>query len=264
MSLVSLATRVILQELLKGRTWAGGLIMDQPLDPIQEVLRGADDAGKPVIAVYTSKAEGKPTGHDTQGGPQSLSLMVYVYLPPRKIELPDSVAFEIDNTGSGLALDVIGRQVDAALHYGNTDWIKLWRRFVLNVESRTARFVLVEIERGLPVPCLELQYQVRTVADADFGRPLYGDWVTLDTLLRDDDKVADNIHLADLIKGLIEKPDGLFDYQAFQMNFGLTDEAHMAIGLAPLVTREDGSVPDIDEVEARPDEIVITPPGKVP
>ncbi|MCO5144542.1 MAG: hypothetical protein M9895_00035 [Aquamicrobium sp.] len=263
MSLISLATRTILQEMLRGRTWAEDRILDQPIDPIQEVLRGADERGKPVIAVYTSKAEGKPTGLDTQAGVQSIDLNVYVYLPPRKIELPESVEFEIDNSGAGLALNVMGRQIDAAMHYGNADWIKLWRSFVLSVEKRTDRFVLVEIERGLPVPCLEILYEIRAVAEADFAKPLYGAWVDLDTLLRASE-VPGSTDLADLIKGLIESPEDLFGYEVFQLNHGLTDEAYMAIGLAPLATNEDRSVPDVEEIDARPDELVITPPGRVP
>lgn len=263
MSLISLATRTILLELLRNRTWAEERVLDQPVDPIQDVLRGADERGKPVIAVYTGKAEGKPVGHDTQGGVQSIDLMVYVYLPPRKIELPETVTFEIDNTGAGLALNVMGRQIDAALHSGNAPWVKLWRKFVLSVESRTDRFVLVEIERGLPVPCLEMKYQLRAVAEADFAKPLYGAWKELDTLLRAS-TIAGSANLADLIKVLIESPAGLFDYERFQLNYGLTDEAYMAIGLAPLATNEDRSVPDVEEIDARPDELVMTPPGRVP
>jgi len=263
MSLISLATRAIFQEMLRNRTWAEDRILDQPIDPVQEVLRGADERGKPVIAVYTSKAEGKPTGLDTQGGVQEIDLMVYAYLPPRKIELPDSVTFEIDNTGAGLALNVMGRQVDAAQHYGNADWVKLWRKFVLSIESRTDRFVLVEIERGLPVPCLEIQYRLRAVAEADFAKPLYGAWKELDTLLRAS-TVPGSADLANLMKGLIESPANLFDYEAFQLNHGLTDNAFMSTGLAPLATKDDRSVPNADEIDARPDEIKLVGPGKVP
>lgn len=261
MSLVSLATRVIFGEMLKGRTWAEDRIIDSPLDPIAEVLRSTDGSGKPVIAVYTSKATGKPVGMDTQGGAQSIDLMVYAYLPPKSVSLPEGIEFTIDNTGAGLALDTMGRQIDAATHYGNEDWVRLWRGFVLNVEEREARFVLVELERGLPVPCVEVKYSLRTIAEADFGREIYAEWAKLDAALRATER-ADDTQLADLIKGLIESPADLEDFEQFQMNFGLSDAAHQATGLAPLAVTEDGEAPLLEElVEPLLDEMDIVAPG---
>ncbi|TIS37508.1 hypothetical protein [Mesorhizobium sp.] len=264
--MIALATRVVLARLLAGRTWAQNPILDQPLDPIEEILRSPNAKPKPVIAIYTSEAKGKPVGLETQGGRQNVRTNIYVYLPPSKIELPDSVTFSIDNVGSGLALNTIGRQIDRAMHLGNAAWVKVWRRFVTCIDEKTSRFVLVEIQSGVKIPCMEIVYELDCVADADFSRPLYGAWLELDTLLRADGAGSEGELLADHIKWLIEEPEGLLDYELFQANFGLTDAAFEATGLAPLpgsIDAEDGSVPDLEDVDA-PQQGEIVPPQQVP
>ncbi|WP_378952076.1 hypothetical protein [Mesorhizobium sp. ANAO-SY3R2] len=263
MSLISLATRTVLRQLLLGRTWAGDLVVDQPLDPIAEVMRHATGKPAPVIAIYTAEAKGEPCGLETQGGPQAIKMMVYVYLPPSRIDLPDGVSLEIDNVGSALALNIMGRQVDAAMHFGNTDWIALWRKFVTRIAEKTSRFILVQIEQGVPIPCLEIQYELTCVADADFGKPIYGGWLKLDALLRA--KGTEGADLADLIKGLIEGPQGLPDYEQFQVNFGLSASAVDAIGIAPVLgsADDDGNVPPLNEVTGDP-EITVVGPSEVP
>jgi hypothetical protein len=259
MSLIALATRVVLARMLTGHTWAQDQIFDQPLDPIVETLRAADAKPRPVIAIYTSEAKGEPIGLETQGGCQKVRTNIYVYLPPSKVELPDTVTFSIDNVGSGLALSTIGRQIDAAMHFGNVDWIKVWRRFVSKVDGKTSRFVLVEVEAGVKIPCMEVVYELDCVADADFGKPLYGGWLDLDALLRADGADSEGEMLADHIKGLIESPAGLQDYEIFQGNFGLTDAAFAATGLGPVATVDGGAVPPLADVDAPMDVDVVGP-----
>jgi len=259
-SLLSQAILITVKNVMKGRTWAEDRILEQPIDPIVDMLRSGPDQGKPVVAIYAEKVEGKPIGRETQGGEQSIDLKVYVYVPPTRVEVPNGMAFEIDNTGAALALNLIGRQVDASFHFGNPEWVGLFRKFVTRIESKVARFVLVEVESAVRIPCLEVSYDLVAVADADFGKPLYGAWVELDRLLR---LTEEGIHLADYLKSLIEQPSGLLDYQQFQMNYGLTDEAMRAIGLSPVILTEEGTVPIVEDVDA-PVSITIVPPEQVP
>lgn len=257
MSLVSLAVRIIARNCISGQTWAEARVMDQPIDPIMEVVSNDEYVGKPAVALYTQRSKGTPCGLETQGGPQEQVLMAYVYLPPNKIDLPDGVAFEADNQTAGIVLNAMGRQIDAAMHFGNEAWVTLWRKFVLNVEVMKSQFVLVEIEDGVRVPCLEISYEIKTIAEPDFGAPLYGYWLELDTELRG--MSAEGILLADLFKGLIEAPSGLEDFAQFQMNFGLTDPAFASTGLDPLAVNDDGTAPLLEDVPSEPDITVTTP-----
>jgi len=265
MSLISIATRAVFRQLLVGKTWADGRVFDQPLDPISEVLRSIDGQHRPCIAVYTQEAKGKPSGLETQGGAQDVVLICYAYFPPTAAKIDaETVEFAIDNVGSGLALNTMGRQIDAAMHFGDPTWVAIWRKFVTQVEEKIERFVLVETERSVKIPTLEIRYDLRCVADADFAKPLYGAWAMLDAALRADDTMADSTMLADHLKGLIESPANMQPYAVFQGNFGLSDAAHHAIGLAPLATDpESGDVPDLEDVDG-PAEITITGPAGLP
>jgi len=259
-SLISQAILIIVKNAMKGRTWAQDRILEQPIDPIVGMLTSGPEQGQPVVAVYSEKVEGKPVGRETQGGQQKIDLKVYAYVPPARLQLPDGLAFEIDNTGASLALNILGRQVDGAFHFGNPEWVALFKRFVTNVEGKTARFILVEVENSVRIPCLEIAYDLVAVADADFGKPLYGAWLELDALLR---LTSEGILLADLFKSMIEQPSGLLDYQQFQMNYGLTDAAMNAIGLAPVILANDGTVPIVEDVDV-PIDPTIVPPEQVP
>lgn len=144
-------------------------------------------------------------------------------------------------------MNLIGRQVDAALHFGNPEWLAVFRRFVTRGEGKVVGYVLVEVENSVRIPCLEIAYDLITVADADYGKPIYGAWADLDVLLR---KTEEGRHLADLIKSMIETPSGLLPYQQFQVNFGMTDAAIRAVGLGPIT--DDGSTPLLTDVELVP------------
>lgn len=249
MSLVAQALVALTHYVLDGRTWAGDRIQEQPVDPISDLIEAASGPQKPVLAVYVDSAKMDVEGRETQGKKGELDLKVFVYISPGVTEVPEGTAFTLDGRQAGLTLNVVGRQVDAALHYGNDAWVKIWNRFVVSVEERVVRYMLVEIENGVKVPTMEITYRCCTIPDPEFGQPIYGAWQGLDTQLR----VAggDKVLLADLIKGMIETPAGLPDYRDLQINFGLTDAALAATGLAPVTgaTTEQGAPVKLQQVD---------------
>lgn len=232
MSLVSQALVAITHYVLDGQTWAGDKIMEQPVDPIGDLLLNAGTRQKPVIAVYVETARHDVEGRETQGMKGELDLKIFAYISPGITELPEGVGFTLDGRTAGLTLNVIGRQIDGALHSGNPSWISVWRRFVIKVDERSVRYMLVEVENGARVPTMEVTYRCCTIPDPDFGTPIYGAWLDLDTALRA--ASAEKTKLADLFKGMIENPADLPDYQDMQANFGLTDAGLAATGLAPV------------------------------
>lgn len=262
--MITIALRTVLCRILEGRTWAAERVFDSPLDPLAEVGRVIDVKQQPCIAVYSQEAKGKPTGLETQGGKQAVKMVVAVYLPPSAIKTPNGTVLEIDNVGSALALDTLGRQVDAAMHFGEKAWVAIWRSFVLNIVEKTSRFVLISIENGVRIPCLEVEYELDCVADAEFATPLYGAWQKLDAQLRIAGPGSEDVKIADHLKKLIEEPAGLHDYEQFQANFALSDEAFATTGLNPVATVEEtGDVPTLEGVDAPP-EITVEGPGQIP
>lgn len=249
MSLVAQALVALTHYLLDGRTWAGARVQEQPVEPIDDLLRGAEGAQKPVIAVYVESAKMDVVGRETQGQKGMLDLKVFVYVAPGITELPEGAVFTLDGRQAGLTLNVVGRQIDAALHSGSATWLPVWRKFVTSVEEREVRFMLVEVENGVKIPTMEITYRCCTIPDPDFGTPIYGAWLAFDTALRA--AGGDKIILADLLKGMIEEPGGLPDYQDLQMNFGLTDAGLAATGLAPVpgAVGDDDEPVDLEEIE---------------
>lgn len=233
MSLVAQALVALTHYVLDGRTWAADRIQEQPVDPITDLVEAASGPQKPVLAVYVESAKIDVDGRETQGEKGELELKIFVYISPGVTELPDGYAFILDGRQAGLTLNFVGRQIDAALHYGNADWIRVWQKFVVKVEERGVRYMLVELENGVKVPTMEISYRCCTIPDPDFGQPLYGAWLALDSQLRL--AGGDRALLADLIKAAIEAPADLPAYQDLQMNFGLTDAGMAATGLAPVL-----------------------------
>ena len=258
MSLVSQALLTVVRKALTGRTWAAENVLEQPVDPLAAMIR--DGQGRPYLAVYSEQTKGEPSGTETQSGVRHIKLKLIAYVPPKVMVEQDEVSFEFDNTGAGLLLNLIGRQADAALHYGNTTWVDLFRKFVLCVEKVETRYLLIELENGVRVPALEACYDVQSVPEPEFGKPLYGAWQQLDTALR---ATPEGAKVADLFKALIEAPADLPDYQQFQIATNLSDAAFRSTGLDPLAVDDEGVPPTTNDVDADPD-IGIGVPAAVP
>ena len=256
MSLVSQALVSLTRYVLLGNTWAADRVLEQPVEPIDDLLRGADGAQKPVLAVYVESAKMEVVGRETQGRKGMLDLKVFVYIAPGTTELPEGTAFTLDGRQAGLTLNVVGRQVDAALHFGSDAWISVWRKFVVSVDEREVRYMLVEVENGVKIPTMEICYRCSTIPDPEFGTPVYGAWLALDTALRT--AGGEKAVLADLFKAMIENPAGMPDYQDLQVNFGLTDAALAATGLGPVpgATDDDEETVELEDITNDGDAII--------
>lgn len=231
MSLLSQALNISLRKMLTDRTWAGAEVFDQPVDPLAKVLREGGQEPVPAIAVYCDETSGTPTGRETQGGLQSVSMHVFAYMPPTGIKVPDGSA-QLGPDQAGIALNMLGRQIDAAMHFGHQEWIDLWRRFVPMVKNKKSRFVLLEIESGARIPTLELTYELSCVEEPTFGKPLYGAWVQFDEMMR---RTPDGTIIADYFKVAIENPSDIPDFEQFRANFALTWSELETTGFAPVM-----------------------------
>lgn len=227
MSIVSLAIRICAAKAFKGKTWvASDRIFQQLAFPLAEVSPEVGEKGKPAIVVY-SKNHDYSLERD-QGNSEG-SLLFMVYMPPNKVDLgQNEIGFEVDNKSSGIAINAIGHQIFKALQIGNGEWANLFRQFAYKITGTKTQYVLIEIEDGVPMPCLEINLEYDAITEPcidDFG-PL---WERLDAALRDEDD-PQNIIMADLIKNLIVD-DSISDIEAFQRSFGLSDAAYQASGL---------------------------------
>lgn len=261
MSIVGQSLMMIMSRAIKGRTWAENRILEQPIDPISEMLRDdVEREGKPYVAVYFESLSGEPAGLETQRGSTNVRMKVVSYIPPVTKVAEDGSDLIFQASGAGLVLNLLARQTDAALHFGNETWVKLFRKFALNVTKVTTRFLLIELENGIRIPAVDVEYDVTAIPEPEYGKPLYGSWLALDTALRD---VAEDAIVADMIKRMIVEPEGLPDWQQFQMATNLTDAAYAAIGLAPLAVDDENEEVPLSDITSEPD-VDIVGPGSVP
>lgn len=250
MSIVSLATRICAAKALKGKTWApDDRIFQQLAFPLAEVSPEVGEKGKPAIVVYSKDHD---YSLERNEGNSEGSILFMVYMPPNKVDLGDhEIGFEIDNNSAGIALNIIGHQISKALQNGKDEWADIFRQFAYKITQTKTQYVLIEIEDGIPMPCLEINIGYDAIPEpclGDFG-PL---WQRFDEALRSEEGDPEqNAVMADLIKGQIIEED-LTDLEAFQKSFGLSDTAYRAsgLGLVENVDPEDptlkGSNPDVD------------------
>ncbi|MFC5509272.1 hypothetical protein [Bosea massiliensis] len=230
MTIVALASRVIFTRLVRGQTFAGDLVENAPLEPIETVTRHH----KPTIAVYTGVMKNKPTGRNALGAGReapTTELVFQIYVPPA--DAVDGLEnLNLQRSGAGIALDLMQRQVLSALQSQHNDWSELWTELVVGYDDFDSKPVLIEIEGGARIPCREVTLTCRVISDPAPGAPLNGFWARFDAKLR---AGGDELTvLADLIKYAIEKPGELSTWRQAMALLGLSRRAVVAGGLGPV------------------------------
>jgi hypothetical protein len=258
-TIVSLAARVIFTRLVRGQTFAGDLVENAPLEPIEAVTRH----NKPAIAVYTGVMKSKPTGRNALGAGREAPLMELVfqlYIPPADEETELS-GLSLQRAGAGIAIDLMQRQVLSALQSQNNDWSDLWTDLVAGYDDFDSKPVLIEIEGGARIPCREVTLTCRVINDPAPGAPLNPFWARFDAKLRTEG--AELTLVADLIKNVIDKPGDLSAWRQVMALLGLSRKAVVAGGLGPVEppVTNDPDPAELGSVETYPAtiEIVATP-----
>ena len=242
MSLVAQALLTTVTELLRGQTWAEDRVLEQPIDPLDQTIRFAASKPKASIAVYVESVGNNPVGQETQRGSADVTMKLVAYMPPSITVHDGDDTHEFDHTGAGFALNVLARQIDYALHAGSDPWHRLFLRMAPETEKRKTRFLLIETERGMRLPAIELVYELKTIPEPEFGR--YGVWVEFDAALR----AAAMSEVADILKNLIEAPGELEPFEQFRLSANLTAEAFAASGLEPMAVDDEGAAVDLEGV----------------
>ena len=247
--IVSQAAVITLMNLLIGRTWAEDRVFAQVVDPIRDILDGqaGHDRQRPYISIYDETSSADFVGNDRSGQPTRISMKVAIIIGPGLINTGDGYAPTMDSKAAGLALNVVGRQVEAAMHVADTEWHRIWNKIRRKTHDVKSRMMLVEIEDAVRIPTLELTFDIEAAAEPAIGTPIFGVWQDLDAALRAENEAS----LADLLKGLIENADNLPSHELFAAQQGLTAAAMQATGLPPFKADgvdDDGEAPALQNV----------------
>lgn len=254
MSLVSQALIFTASKVISGMTLAGADILRQPVDPIAEVMQLAQRAPAPVISIYAERVFAEIEGRATQGKNSEVSLKFFTYIAPGKqvVTLENGqevVQFTLDQTSAGLTLDLVARQIFAALHTRNDAWGALFRRLAYKFQSREERYILVEIENGVKIPASEVTLIVDAIPEPEFGVPIDQSPAMAEFCSALGDSGEEGI-LASVFRAVIEQPSNLQAFAALKNSFALTQAGLEATGVAPYqgVTTDAGAVPPLNEV----------------
>lgn len=248
--LITQAAVTLLRKVLENQTWADGRVAEQPVDPVREVLDGQTDEEnqRPYIAVYVENASSDVIGHDQTGQFTEATIKISIIVGPGIIRVNDDYIAQLDSKTAGMAVNMVGRQVYNAMRSGNSQWVSLWHQLCRDIKKISSRFMLVEIEDPVRVPCLEITMVAQLLPEPTIGAPMTKFWQAFTAAITADG----GQDLAQTLQDLIEKPDGLPSYALLQSQMGYTDAALAATGIAPLdadsVDPETGEPPLLQSV----------------
>lgn len=245
MSIVSFAIRLAAARIVRNRTWAEDAVLISPVAPIDEVLRRAGPSPKPVIGVFTSETSSKPNGRDVGTKDNRVEITFFVYLPPTIRPLADGTII-LGVQASAMSLDIVARQILNELRGGTSPWKAIWDEMTVEVIEQDTKPVLVELDQGVRVACLEIRMAMTVIPEPPPGRALYSTWLKLDALLRSDPETEP---LADTIKDVIEYDTSVPSWRAAQMRMAYSDAAARAAGFAPADETETGEPAELEQVD---------------
>lgn len=233
MSALSFAIRTAVAKTLRGRTLAGDRVVDSPIEPLA-YLTGEGAEPKPLIAIFISDIK-KPVinGRDIAGAQAEAQVTIQIYCPQEVALNVQGTPITVSGTGIAAVLDLVERQVEAALSSDDTEWGKIFRRLITQYSNVHSGRVLVrvgEAVEGVSIPMAEITYTCRTIIEPGYGKPLDGLWAQIDAAFRLDPEYAP---LADILKGLIENPMGLPAWRVLQALQGATHAEAVNVGIAP-------------------------------
>jgi hypothetical protein len=239
MSLPALAIRLATVFALRGQTWAGASVLDQPVNPIEGLTKTA----VPVIAVYSGDEVTKADSRDWLAGDRTLSLVVQIYLPP-DLAVPNGPRIDALRDGGELALNLIWRQVESTLLRSGSPWAALWRNLVFMVHDVSSRPYLIEIDKGPRLVARETIFSLDTIAAPGFSAPA-DVWADLLTLMQSTSELQP---LATLVDAAIRGGAELPTWSATVAQLGLRDGGARGIGLAPVDTTETGEAEVLGQI----------------
>ena len=232
MNLCSLAVRLAAVGALTGATWAGDRVRNQPIDPLAEL----EGSKQPLIAVFTGDSLNKPEASDWLAGDRTIDVVIQVYIPT-EVQMGDGATVDGLDKGGEIVIEIVGRQIEAALLRGENAWAELWRAFVLKVHDANSRPYLIAPEKGPRIIAREIILSVDTLASPAFGAP-QGAWADLISAIDSDPSLAG---LATLIDAAIRGGAALPDWKTAATQLGLRFGVARGIGLAPADTTETGT-----------------------
>jgi hypothetical protein len=227
-SLADFALRIATVRSLRGRTYVGENVLDEPIDPVAQVIGDAeqDVAPKALIAVYTNASESKPQGKDIYGAPSFVEVTLQIYVPYETGLGGTAEAGQIK--GAKFLSDMIERQIERVFLVDTTPWAKVRRDLTFLIHEIKAQSFVIKTDLKLEVSGRELTYRFETISSQPFGKPLIHPYPELLGLMRADTSLAG---LAEIFNTEATSPTVMTDVQTVMAGLGISEESVKALGL---------------------------------
>lgn len=259
MSLSRLALRIATIQALRGRTFAGNMVRDSEIGPIDESVDGAD---VPFIVVYTDESD-----VDTDAPNEETSLFGLCTNVNLTIEMAVTsrmkAGWGIPQTDAGfeMTIDAIERQIRTALSDPDNVWAEFWRRLVR--EKKTDKSSRGASDRkGVRFAGRQIILTVDVTPEPNPGGPLSGLWLDFLNLLDSDVELKTQ---KDLFVSLAT--GGTTDWSEFKRlraAYGLSQATAGALRLGPLPMIAPDAPNFAPDVKTDVDDQVAVPEGYVP
>lgn len=222
------ACRIILAEALRGSTWAGQNVVAAPMEPLAAVR----DWTGPRIVILTTASGGQPEGRDLTPAERRLQITIQIFVPATGMAASEDVTIRTDNgAGAALVLDIVGRQITAALQAGLGTWPSLFRRLVTRIDEIEITSQFFDLEPGVKVAGKEITIYARAVPEPPIGAPASPFWSDLLAAMEDVEALAP---IVPVLRGAIEGPEGLPEWHRALALMGWSPTALQASGLGPV------------------------------
>lgn len=230
MSLARLALRIATVKALRGHTWAGDMVRDSEIGPIDDA---AQDKEIPFVVVYTDDSEGEVSGTDlfAHDGKQCLVIEVGVTtrMKPGRSG-PGGWAIPTTDAGMEMTIDAIERQIKLALTDPANPWGEFWRKLVLSIDMRKSQRGAAAKD-GVRFAGRQIVLDVDLPRDPAPGRPLGPIWADFLALCAADADLAGQV---DALRALATGGSTNWpDWQSVRAAYGLSLDRARALQIAP-------------------------------
>jgi hypothetical protein len=246
MGLVRFAVRQCAARALRDATLAENRVFLSVIDPLDTRVK---ETRAPMLIVNTDDHKSEAEGRDLSGGDQSLDLVIEATIAAKVVTNGrdgegDTVEVTIIEADSGmdLTLDVIEHQVMRAFQTSGV-WPDLFRRLVPRMTNRLSR-------RGADASGTRWAARQITITCDTLAEPVGGEslaagtvWADLLAAMEADIALAP---IAPLIRGVID--GDAREWRRGAAMLGIGEDVAEVIGIAPMVTDENGAGIDLEEV----------------
>jgi hypothetical protein len=263
MSLSRLALRIAAVKALRGKTFAGNMVRDSEIGPIDESVEGAEI---PFIVVYTDETD---AGDESPNEQKSLfatcnevSLTIEMAVTTRmKPGNESDWAIPTTDAGLELTIDALERQIRLALSDPDNEWAEIWRRLVREIKAQKSSRG-ASATKGVRFAARQIVLTVDVAREPIPGEPLSGLWSQFMGLVAAD---ADLAKQKDLIASLAT--GGSTDWAEFKKAravFGLDRATGAALKIGPLSSIDPDTPPFASNAKTTIDDSAQTPIDYVP